>query len=142
MRERRVLWLAVLRGERSFDALEATRELRVCVAQARLGVDAEMPRNVYHDEKEVPKLLGDTRRAISVRAVLTRRDRRSELGDLFFGLGEDWAKARPVEANFCRTFLQLYRAGESRERNRHFVEARDLTLYTASSSLFGLDALP
>jgi hypothetical protein len=80
--------------------------------------------------------------AISVRAVLTRRDRRSELGDLFFGLGEDWAKARPVEANFCRTFLQFYRAGESRERNRHFVEARDLTLYTASSSLFGLDALP
>src|SRR6188768_1023487 len=55
----------------------------------------------------------------------------AELGDLFFGLGEDWAKARPVEANFCRTFLQFYRAGESRERNRHFVEARDLTLYTA-----------
>jgi len=63
-----------------------------------------------------------TRRAISVRAVLTRRDRRSELGDLFFGLGEDGAKARPIEANFCRTLLKLYRAGESRKCDWHVVE--------------------
>jgi hypothetical protein len=79
---------------------------------------------------------------ILVRAVRTVRDRCFELGDLLFRLGKHRHKARPIEADLCGVLLELHSAGESRERDRHIVEAWAVFARTALGSLLGLDALP
>ena len=50
---------AAFGAERSLDAAKPPHEFRVGIAQGRLRIDAEMARDIRHDEQEIAELLGD-----------------------------------------------------------------------------------
>src|ERR1700674_5990529 len=95
--ERGVLRLAAVLGESSLDALEAPHELGVGIAQGRFRIDAKMPREIRHDEKEVAELLDDALRWSVVHHLARLVERNLKLGDLLFGLGDHRREARPIE---------------------------------------------
>ena len=114
--------------------------LPLALAQRRFRIDAEMARDIRHDEKQIAELLGNPLLARAFAFALG--DRRFQLGDLFLGLGEHGAQARPVEADLSRALLKFHGAGESRKRDRHVIQPRRGRSRSARGLLLGLDPLP
>ena len=73
--------------------------LALASRKARFRIDAEMARDIRHDEQQIAELLGDLLRRRAPAFALLVGDRRFQLGDFLLDLGEHGRKRRPIEAD-------------------------------------------
>ena len=75
-------------------------------------IDAEMARDIRHDEQQIAELLGDLLRAAAPPSRFVVGDRRFQLGDFLLGLGEHGRKLGQSKPTSRGALLQLHRARE------------------------------
>ena len=95
---------------------KAALELGVGLAQRRLAVHVQVARQIDRREQQIADLVAQP---LGARILL---ELGADLGDLLVELVEHLRRLRPVEADPRRAPLQLGRAHERRERERHVVQ--------------------
>jgi hypothetical protein len=95
--QRRGLWRPALGANGRFDAVKPPHKLRVGVAQGGLRIDAQMARDIRHHEEQIAELLGHLVRSAGLPLVVS--ERRLQLANFLFRLGEHRRKRRPIKSN-------------------------------------------